>query len=722
MSTRLVGPRPAGARPVPTRWPLGPLLLALALLVLSGCATGAPPPNLTLGLRPSRFPSTPQPAGSAGGFPAQRADPLSCSGVALPPGWPDLSSGDEALLSPLLGCSPAEFLQVQHGVDMPRLLESLEDWGAVRLGALGPLRDAAASHLLQRKRASFLLSATERYGSSLSEVLALFVLHSSHDDEVDALLRLLARDKQLAQTLALMPSVREELAARGLPLSQYPDRSEQARDVLRGLGRAARDALSTSPMSDGARYMALSALRGQLPAPYQHALDEVERALGRRHFSPGSVVLGGFDSLTFGVPLGFYHLVAGTGHGAYALSQGQYEQATRELAPASLLVALYAGGKGLRSLSEARGAPGTATAGPWRLHGSQPGLRALKEMTRQLEALLGVDGLRELARDIRASREAGCFVAVGGVDAALALREARGNVARAHAWLSQARPEATGSSAARPTSKGAGATESPGGLSSLVDERAGLTREVVEARLAAVELESAGPRLSKDVAVLEKQRPSLDTPPPGAQGNPRWSEYVTYHRNRVAELEQGKAAKGPLRWEAYERMWGWFTRGLVFERLMVELLRADAALPRALRRFLGDFDNPRVEMYVGVWKSKSGLRFADVLVIEQQPPSGRHPHVETFSFKSRNLSLLDREALTAQLKADAREALAYYGETLDIRRPSLQPLLREGSKVPVQRLRLIYEGGDLKPSKVGKLKEIVEAVRKEIPEVEVLFQ
>jgi hypothetical protein len=124
--------------------------------------------------------------------------------------------------------------------------------------------------------------------------------------------------------------------------------------------------------------------------------------------------------------------------------------------------------------------------------------------------------------------------------------------------------------------------------------------------------------------------------------------------------EQGKADKGPLRWEAYERMWGWFTRGLVFERLMVELLRADAALPRALRRFLGDFDNPRIEMYVGVWKPKNGLRFADVLVIEQQPPPpGQPPRVETFSFKSRNLSLHGEDALAAQLKADASEALTY---------------------------------------------------------------
>jgi|GEM_PF-4936211 len=58
-------------------------------------------------------------------------------------------------------------------------------------------------------------------------------------------------------------------------------------------------------------------------------------------------------------------------------------------------------------------------------------------------------------------------------------------------------------------------------------------------------------------------------------------------------------------------------RGLEFERTMVKMLRADAQLPRAERRFLGDFDKPRIETYVGVKKPGTGLRFADVLVIEE---------------------------------------------------------------------------------------------------------
>jgi hypothetical protein len=350
----------------------------------------------------------------------------------------------------------------------------------------------------------------------------------------------------------------------------------------------------------------------------------------------------------------------------------------------------------------------------------EPRLRALKELARRLEARLGVDGLRELADDIQASREAGRLVAVGGVDAAVALREARGDVAKARAWLSQARPEAEGlTRAAGSTLGSASVGKSLGGLAALVDERAGLTSEVVEAKLARVELDSAGSRLSGDVAVLRKHRPSLDTPLPSARGNPRWSEYVAYYEKRVAELEQGVAVKGPLEWAGYERMRGNFARGLAFERAFVELLRVDAALPRAMRRYLQDFHEPRIETYVGVRKEGTGLRFADVLVIEEGELVGPLPRVETFSFKSRNLSLLERIPLEAQMTADASEALRYYGETLNIRRPALELLDKQ---VPVHRVRLIYEGGELKPRDSKRLGAAVNNAQGKVKGVEVLFQ
>ncbi|MFY0574841.1 hypothetical protein ACN28S_11160 [Cystobacter fuscus] len=90
-------------------------------------------------------------------------------------------------------------------------------------------------------------------------------------------------------------------------------------------------------------------------------------------------------------------------------------------------------------------------------------------------------------------------------------------------------------------------------------------------------------------------------------------------------------------------------------------------------------------------KPTTDLRFADVLVIEQRPLPGQPPRVETFSFKSRDFSGLKYNALEAQLKADAREALRKYGETFDIRRPGLE------GRVKAQRVRLIYEGANSSP-------------------------
>jgi len=631
----------------------------------------------------------------------------------MPPGWPDFSSSDsEALLAPFLTCtSPAEYVALQERVDMPRLVQALTDWDAVRLGSLGPVREDVAG-LLNRKRLSFLLHATDTYGVAPAEVFVRFLFDSAYDDELRELLFWLARDKRLDTTLGLMPRAQAELEARGLKLSARPDRDFQPGDLLRGAGRAVTDLL-THEQEKNAWYTHYSRQRGQLPPSYQQDLDEVEWEAAKRHYSAGNVALGSVDHLTFGVPLGFYYLVAGTGHGLHSLSRGEYEQAVRQLTPLALVATLYVRGKGMRPLHEARrGGAGL----PGGLETLRARAGALAEKTRELQARLGtgVEGLRELARYIQARREAGRFVAVGGMDAALALYEARGDMARARPLMSKARPGATGSP---PVKSGVQGT-----LASLVDEGFGHTREVVEAKLAVVELEATGPRLSKDTGVLKQHRPALDAPPPEARGNPRWREYVDYYERRLGEAEQGTATKGPLKWEGYEQLRVWFARGLAFERSMVQLLKEDAKKPRAERRFLGDFDRPRVETQVGVSKPGPGLRYADVLIIEEGALGGRPRRVETFSFKSRDLSGLRRDALTAQIIEDASEALQKYGETLDIRRGSLQSLLPESSKVPIQRVRLIYEGGSFTPTQVDNLKAVVDAVRDRVPGVEVSFQ
>ncbi len=460
-----------------------------------------------------------------------------------------------------------------------------------------------------------------------------------------------------------------------MPLSYYPERPERLGDVGRGLGEGLGDAISATPLLQWGTSNGYETRKRQLPGPYQQALDEVERSLLEQARAPDSVALGTLDELTFGVPLGFYALTAGTIHGVSSLSSGQYEQAARELTPALLMVAVYAGGKVL-----ARTAPA-----PERTQGAQwlqSRLGELKDVARRLREQLGEEGLGEVARYIQAEREAALLVLETGEAGALALYEARGRVSDGRAWWSHA-------TSARPGPTG---TRGRGGMAAQADAAAEVSQEVVDAKLTLAESEATGPRLSTDWKVLEKQwKAQSEAPPPGAQNHPLWEKYVRYGDERLAKLQNGQKADPPLKWEGYQQMRGLVTRGLDFERAMAEVLRADAALPRAQRRFLQDFEEPLVETYVGVWKPESGMRFADVLFIEQKPPPGQNPRVETFSFKSRDFSTMQQRPLTAQVTLDATEALQYYGETLNILRDEIR------QRATVQRVRLIYEGGSLKP-------------------------
>lgn len=430
-----------------------------------------------------------------------------------------------------------------------------------------------------------------------------------------------------------------------------------------------------------------------MPSPYQAALDEVQKGLMARHYSAGSVSAGAFDHLTFGVPLGFYHLVAGTGHGAHSLAQGKYEQASRELAPAALAVALYAGGKGARALVEARG-------GLRRIQMPALDLVGMKALLGRIEEQLGVNAARDLLSYLQANREGARVAAEWGEAGLLALYEARGNPAKAHAVLAEARRD----------SARAAATKGVAGKSA-----GGSALEAAKAKLLQAELEASGPRLPKDVEVLKGLAPELDAPPAGVErGAGLWRDYVSYRERRLQEIQSGADVKGPLKWSGYQEMFAHYARGMAFEKAMVTLLEKEAALPRAQRRWLGDFDQPRIETHVGVMKSD--LRFADVLVIEERPAPGTSPRVETFSFKSRDLSRFGFDALKAQMIDDASAALKYYGETLSIRRPVLEQTAQ------IQRVRLIYEGGNLKPSDTKALRMALRESQNDVDGVEVSFR
>ncbi|RKG63117.1 hypothetical protein D7V80_31820 [Corallococcus sp. CA054B] len=651
--------------------------------------------------------ATPSPPNPGGGETAPLRVVGGLAGVCgdVPAGWPHLDSEDE-VLAPFLACTtPAAFLALQRQADMPRLVEALSDWNAVRLGALGPL-EAEAAGVLLKKRAAFLATAVEKHGLAKAEVLALFVLHTSHDDEVRQLLRLLAEDKLLKRAMGAMEVVREELKQRGLALTDFPERDFRAGDIARGLGRAADDVAASIPLVGGSRSVDASTLPPQLPPPYQEAYREVENAQFLGAFAPSNVALASFDHLTFGVPLGFYHLAAGTAQGGASLAKGEYEEATRQLAPAALMVGLYAGGKGARALREA----GLSRRERAQFQAVVPRVEALKAVLERLEAQIGESGVGELARYLQQSGESARLVAEWGEAGALALHEARGNVAQAQATLAVRYREPPSAA-----STGGGSGRRGGTRPFVPPEAAGIPAEVAEAKFKQLEAEFPGERLSMNAVELTRHRQDLRKAAPAeVKVEPLWDDYVAYLETRAAEIKQGIAEKGPLKWAGYRLVRDRYARGLAFERMMVARLEADAVLPRAQRRWLKDFDQPRIETHVGV--AKADLRFADVLVIEEGRAAGPTPRVETFSFKSRDLKLLDNDALVAQMTTDARNALRYYGGKLEVLRKGIR------QSAQVQRVRLVYEGGGLKPKKAETLEAAMGEAQDKVSGVEVVVQ
>lgn len=111
----------------------GVRLSLMVAALLMGCATSAPSSSWLLAE-----------ATGGSGNPLEQAH--ACGAEAVPTEWPDFSSSARELLAPFLACaSPAEFLALQQRVDMARVVEALDDWHAVRLGAQGPVREEAAS-------------------------------------------------------------------------------------------------------------------------------------------------------------------------------------------------------------------------------------------------------------------------------------------------------------------------------------------------------------------------------------------------------------------------------------------------------------------------------------------------------------------------------------------------------------------------------------------------
>jgi hypothetical protein len=235
----------------------------------------------------------------------------------------------------------------------------------------------------------------------------------------------------------------------------------------------------------------------------------------------------------------------------------------------------------------------------------------------------------------------------------------------------------------------------------------GLTLEeaaALEARLAEEEALSVGTRYPAQLEVLARHRPSVQEPPvSGAANHGRWLDYVAYWERRYEELAGirprppgAPPAKPPLLWDSYNAFRGRFQQALDFQRKVARLLEQEAKLARGQRAWLRGLEQPLVTENVGLARAgNTAITYVDQFVVDEATlRPGQTPSVHSFSNKQRDFKSMSRRDALRQLEADAQEARAKYGGTVEIRRPG-HPLF--GRKVTVSRVHLVYDETSLKP-------------------------
>jgi hypothetical protein len=231
--------------------------------------------------------------------------------------------------------------------------------------------------------------------------------------------------------------------------------------------------------------------------------------------------------------------------------------------------------------------------------------------------------------------------------------------------------------------------------------------EVLEARLVEAEAVATEARHPAALPQLSRFRPSLANPPPGmAAGESLWSDYVAYWEGRYAELaghgSRQPTPKPPLTWEGYGTLRAQYRRGLEFQRTVAQALRRELDLSTTARRLLRGMQQPHLTENVGLGHGgNTSLTYADQFVFDEASlQQGSRLRVETFSNKSRDFRGWSEEDVIKQARVDAKEALAKYGGTVQVRRPG-HPLF--GRDVPVSQVHLVYDSETL----TARLKEIL---------------
>lgn len=232
--------------------------------------------------------------------------------------------------------SPDDFRRLQNELSddaMNAVFEQLSPFLATLIGTYGPVLKGRDK--LNQKRVDF-IEDIRNWGAT-RETYYRWMFESMSLDDIHAVLRKLAQDQRLHETILLVPGLADDLIARGVAPSELTEEEIGVfQGIGRGLGHFWDSAWSGTIFANGP-----GSESTYLPKKYQELYlrnvgQDFEKAM-----TPGNVVRGTASHVTLGVsdiPVGIYDAVKLTVEAAQDLWNGKSGTAAEKLTPVLLMI------------------------------------------------------------------------------------------------------------------------------------------------------------------------------------------------------------------------------------------------------------------------------------------------------------------------------------------------------------------------------------------------
>jgi hypothetical protein len=271
---------------------------------------------------------------------------------------------DRAIADAFRAATPQEFQQFQDRLGaegMTKLFNTVDPFYATLIGSFGPV--AQGQSVLNDKRAEFIVDIANRSSPGEKATYYLWMVQTMHTDDLRAVLRRLADDSHLHDTLAdpaLAGFLPGYLEKRGVKLDEFPEtKLGIGTGIGRGLGHFWQGATTNRNLPQkGATWFT------QLPEPYrklytEQVSAEFVAALG----DPANLARAVGSEMTMGlsdIPIGLYH----SGSAAVsAIGKGEPGQAAEAITPAAAMIAVILITHKAGKLGKATGAAAEAETG-----------------------------------------------------------------------------------------------------------------------------------------------------------------------------------------------------------------------------------------------------------------------------------------------------------------------------------------------------------------------